>query len=241
MYCGQLLVTVKSNEKNPPTGELHKVLDYTPKSTVCLTSTKTKDYLLFGTIYDANMIEQKKSQKQLRFDISLGCNGTDDTDQSNKTEWYRPEKIDTGSDGDTSEARSNYNIMESIKSLRKSDDTSKYCRLNFEQDGKTKKPCMHLTARLPDHEFRIKNRVLITSIITELDKKIKVKRLKYENKNQNIQSKLQPSLLCSIKDVVEKDVKKLHDLLKSLKDEPNVNDLDHKLRIKRIKCIVSSL
>ena len=251
VYCGKLLVTVKSNEKNPPDGELNQILDYTPKSIESLSLPKTKDYLLFATIYDANMIEQKKSHKQLHFEISLGCNGTaEDGSKSNETDSYRPEKIDTGrkvnhdSEVSTPDASKH-------RFFSKSHDTSKYCRLNFGQDSETKKPCMHLTSTLPDHEYRIKNRVRIKSIITSLD--IDVKRLisVYENTNKEnyhiynspLKTSSEAKLLSGIKTVVVKAVKKLKDILKgiSLKDEHNVNDLDHKLAIKRIKYIVSLL
>ena len=108
---------------------------------------------------------------------------------------------------------------------------------------------MHLTSTLSDHEYRIKNRVRIKGIITILDMDVKRLISIYENTNKenhsicnsSLKTSSEFKLLSGIKTVVVKAVKKLKDILKgiSLKDEHNVNDLDHKLAIKRIKYIVS--
>ena len=226
------MITVQAEDNRQagdPTQYLKKTLDYTPRET--LLPDLTKDYLLFATIYDANMIELKKSYKHLHFEISLGQRGRDPNSEEKSSEnlsyvthSYRPEPITTTDKHSTGV------------------DTTKYCRLNFGREGDTKKPCMHLSAELPDHEYRIKNRLLIKGIVSNLEIDVKKILAQYENQNPLNQTN-QENLLKEVKTLIERAVKQLKNTVKGidLQKKPNVNDLDRKLKIKRIKSIVSPI
>ena len=236
VYCGKLLVTVQAETTlNDEASQLHKSLDYEPKSSDSLFVPSRQNYLLFATIFDANMIEQKKSYKLLNFEISLGHNGAPEDVKKSKT-WqtdsYRPERIEPESGGGGT------------------GDTSKYCRLNFGMESETKKPCMHLTASLPDHEYRIKNRVQLKNIVTKLETDVKRIINDYENSllvrrsssvQQQSSSSKDTQLLVDIKLAVgmaTMELKKTLNII-NLENALNVNELDRKLMTKRMKLIVS--
>jgi len=218
IYQGKLLIRISADEPSM----------YDPKTTQSITDAKphdykpiTKEFLLFSTIFDASMISQKKISKNIHFGISVGAFGHENkikgTSQSWVTKNYTPLKNE---DGTTAGSR----------------EKNKFCRIDFGNN----KPCMHLTATLPDFLFRLKHKLHVKRVLDEFNMKVKLLYNKQEfhtlyddiKKNEQLSQELQRSIR-ELKNNIESAWQQA-----TYDDASNVSELDKKLMLKREALVV---
>ena len=215
VYNGKLLIRIKTEQYGyTPLEELHKVQEIETKEQAherCQPS--TKEFLLFATIFDANMIEFEKSHKHFHFELSIGHKKEGIRGKASwQTDRYKPEEMNKN---------------------------SKYCSLNFKSEGHTHKPCMHLLVTLPDLVFRIKNNILIKKIVLSFEEEVMATLTKFEHRTD---SKAKTDCRTELEKVINSSLSELKEILEEkiqIDSHANHNKLDVKMKKKRIKLRVS--
>ncbi|XP_066912889.1 fer-1-like protein 6 isoform X2 [Clytia hemisphaerica] len=209
MYNGRLLVRITTEQYGyAPLEELHKVQEIETKEQTRFHHS-TKEFLLFATIFDANMIEFEKSHKHFHFELSIGHKREDNRGKASwQTDRYKPEEIS---------------------------NNSQYCSLNFNSEGHTHKPCMHLMTTLPDLLFRINNNVLMKKIVMRFEEEVVMALTKFEHRTD---SKAKTECCTELEKIIHSSLNELRGILEEKMQTDshiNHNKLDVKIKKKRIK------